>query len=110
MPTMDAYAEAIRTKVCSVCIERTGRGICGLGAWDDCALNRYLNDVVIIVNSMHDAPLHERVQELHSVICVSCRDNPDGLCKLRASLDCSLDQYFPLIVEAISDVNAQTAH
>lgn len=105
MAPLDVYAEAIRSKVCSVCLDRTGRGICGLGSWDDCALNRYLNDVVILVNSIQSDSMHDYVHELHNVVCVSCLNNADGYCKERS--DCPLDRFFPLVVEAVQEVNAR---
>lgn len=107
MAPIDLYAEAIRSKVCSVCLDRTGRGICGLGSWDDCALNRFLKDIIIVVNSIQSNSMHDYVQELHNIICASCTDNPTGKCGLRETEECPLDRYFPLVVEAVQEVNAR---
>lgn len=105
---LKAYEEAISAQVCTRCLERTGRAICGTGSWDDCALNRFLPEIVSVVNSVQSDSVHDSVHDLHKIICVSCRENVDGFCELRASLDCPLDQYFVLIVRAIQDVNART--
>jgi hypothetical protein len=104
-----AYEEAIRTKVCAHCIDRTGRGICGTQQWEDCALNRFMPEIVGIVNAVKSDSLHDYVHELRSEICVSCRDNQGGVCGLRNSLECAVDRYFPLIVEAIDEVNHRVA-
>lgn len=109
MTQMNAYEEAIRTKVCAHCIERTGRGICVTQQWEDCALNRFLPEIVGIVNAVKSDSLHDYVHELRSKICVSCKDNQDGVCGLRNTLECALDRYFPLVVEAVEQVNARVA-
>ena len=109
MTQMNAYEEAIRAKVCAHCIDRTGRGICGTQQWEDCALNRFMPQIIGIVIAVKSDSLHDYVHALRSEICVSCRDNQDGVCGLRSSLECGLDRYFPLVVEAIEEVNMQAA-
>ena len=109
MIPMNVYEQSIRTKICAHCIERTGRGICGTQQWEDCALNRFLPQIVGIVNAVKSDSLHDYVHELRSGICVSCRDNQEGVCGLRNSLECALDRYFPLVVEAIDEANHRVA-
>ncbi len=109
MTQMNAYEEAIRTKVCAHCIDRTGRGICGTQQWEDCAMNRFMPEIVGIVTAVKSDSLHDYVHELRSKICVSCKDNQEGVCGLRNSLECALDRYFPLVVEAVEQVNARVA-
>lgn len=106
---LDRYQEAITKAVCMQCMERTGRGICSIGVSEDCALNRFLPEVVSIVKTIDSELLHDYVHEFHNVICVSCRDNQDGSCKLRGTLYCPLDLYFPLIVKTIKEVQRQEA-
>lgn len=108
MPTMLEYEEAIRTRVCAHCIDRTGRGICGTQQWNDCALNRYLPEIVRIVNTVKSDSLDEYVLRLRSVICVTCKENDQGVCRLRNELDCALDRYYPLIVQTIEEVNTRS--
>jgi hypothetical protein len=105
MVTMQMYEEAIRSRVCAQCIERTGRGVCGTDAWDECALNRHLPEIVEIVRTLGSDSLHDYVHELHNVVCVSCKDNLDGRCSLREHQTCALDQYFPLVVQAVREVH-----
>lgn len=109
MVPMDVHEQSIRTKVCAHCIERTGRGMCGTQQREDCALNRFLPEIVGIVNVVKSDSLHDYVHELRSKICVSCKDNQEGVCGLRNSLECALDRYFPLVVEAVEQVNARVA-
>jgi hypothetical protein len=43
---------------------------------------------------------------LRKNVCSECRhQSSDGTCSLRRSLDCGLDRYFPLVIEAIEEVN-----
>ncbi len=106
---LDRYQVAIATEVCMQCMEHSGRGICSIGVFEDCALNRFFPEVVSIVKTIDSTMLHDYVHEFHTVICVSCRENQDGSCKLRGTPNCPLDLYFPLIVKTIKEVQRQEA-
>ena len=105
--SFERYKEALSKVVCTQCLERTGRGICSIGGTEECAINRYLPEVVSIVETIDSSSMHDYVHELHNVVCVSCRENQDGICKLRATPGCELDLYFPLIVRTIKELRAQ---
>lgn len=101
------YEEAIRTRVCTACLERTGRGICSIGQSDDCALNRFLPDVIRMVTKTKSDSLDEHVNGLHVAICTQCKQTPDGKCEERDLQECALYEYLPLVIEAVEDVNAK---
>lgn len=100
----EPYKEAITKTICVQCLQRTGQSKCGIDGADECPIIRFLPEVVGIVKAIDSTMLHDYVHELHNVICVSCRENADGNCALRGSYACELDFYFPLIVEAIKEV------
>ena len=106
---LEKYQEAITRIVCVQCLQRNGRGICGIGTTEDCSINRFLPEVVSIVKSIDSTTMHDYVHELHNVICVSCEENEEGRCTFRGSAACQLDFYFPLIVAAIKEVQANEA-
>jgi hypothetical protein len=105
-PSLERYKEALSKVVCIQCLEKTGRGICSIGGSEECAINRYLPEVVSIVETIESSTMHDYVHELHNVVCVSCRENQDGFCKLRSTPGCELDLYFPLIVQTIKKIQA----
>lgn len=107
MIQMTDYEEAIRTRVCTACLERTGRGICGIGQSDDCALNRFLPDVIRMVNMTRSDSLDDHVKRLHLTICTQCKQTPEGFCEERDLQECALYEYLPLVIEAIEEVNVK---
>jgi len=109
MTMLDQYREAILNKVCVQCLEKDGRGVCGISGSEECALIRFLPEVVNIVKTIDSTTLHDYVHELHNVVCVSCRETEDGACSERGTSGCPLDLYFPLIVDTVKDVQAREA-
>lgn len=101
------YEEAIRTRVCVACLERTGRGICGISRPEDCTLNQFMLEVIALVNSIKSESLYDYYAGFRVRVCPACKEALDGVCTVREVLDCPLDRYFPLVVESIKDVNAQ---
>jgi hypothetical protein len=109
MTLINEYVEAIRTRVCVECIYRTGRGICGDGRWEDCALNRYLSDVIDVVNTVKEKNAEASMAEFHRRICDRCKAATGGVCAIRTEAECALERYFPQIVEAVCEVDARWA-
>jgi hypothetical protein len=101
------YEEAIRTKVCSDCIMRTGKGICGSGKWMDCALNEYMAGILRVVTTVRSDSAEEYLQAFRSEVCSECRDI-DGKCRLAEGPQCALEDHFPLVIEAVWDVDTRS--
>jgi RNA polymerase subunit RPABC4/transcription elongation factor Spt4 len=102
---MDAYWEAIRQKVCAKCIDGDRKGNCLLGGDRECSLITYFPEMVEIILSVKSNYLEDYVSALRSGVCSQCKySTPDGRCRFRESVDCGLDRYFPLIVEAVESV------
>lgn len=100
---MNKYLKAIREKVCSICVDSDEKGNCKMTEEECCAVELYLDRIVQIVHSIQSERMSDYVEALHQKICVECRSDAEK-CKLRLDVNCSLDRYFPLIVETIKSV------
>ena len=101
------YWQAIRTKVCTKCIDGDGFGNCRLDPAIECALQQYLPLIVQAVSQVKSAEMEDYIRELRAITCTQCsRQSVNGYCMLRNEVDCALDRYFPLVVEAIEEVHA----
>lgn len=108
-PDVENYWQAIQQKVCAKCIDIDSLGNCLLSEGDACALRAHLSQIVEAVLSVQSMMLDPYVAALRSHVCSECRHQSfDATCSLRRSLDCGLDRYFPLVVEAIEEVNYAT--
>jgi hypothetical protein len=103
---LENYWQAIQQKVCTKCIDRDSLGNCLLSEGDACALRTHLPQIVEAILSVQSAALDPYVAALRRHVCSECRSQSfDKSCSLRRSLDCGLDRYFPLVIEAIEEVN-----
>lgn len=106
---MQEYLEAIRGRVCSVCID----GIfedehkfirCGLPKGRTCPIELYLPEVIEVVETIESPWMEDYVALLREKVCRKCQQTEEGICALRLKTDCALDTYFMLVAEAIEDV------
>ena len=101
----ERYLQAIREKICSKCIDRTSAGICAASTYEACAINRFLPEIIDIVLATGGNDIVAGVARLRETVCSVCQhQSPDGHCDLRDDVECALDRYFPLVVEAIQEV------
>jgi hypothetical protein len=101
------YMQAIREKVCAKCIDGDGAGNCRLDPVIDCAIREHLPLIVQAVSRVTSEEMEDYVRELRAITCAQCsHESVNGYCMLRKEVDCALDRYFPLVVEAIEEVNA----
>ncbi|MFQ5769152.1 MAG: hypothetical protein ACE5HX_01350 [bacterium] len=112
---MQEYLNAVRSRVCSVCIdgvfENEHKFIrCGLPADRTCPIELYLPEVIDVVETTESPRLEDYVTILRDKICASCEQTEEGVCDLRLKADCALDRYFMLVAEAIEEVQAQQAN
>lgn len=108
---MQEYLEAIRRRVCSVCIDavyRDGHQFvrCGLPAGRTCPVELYLPQVVEVVETVDSPLIEDYVTILRDKVCALCEQSPEDVCALRLQADCALDRYFMLVAEAIEEVRA----
>jgi hypothetical protein len=109
---MQEYLEAVRRRVCSVCIDGVFEDQhkfvrCGLPADRTCPIELYLPQVVDLVESIDSPRMDDYVKILRDKVCSMCEQTKEGVCELRLKADCALDRYFMLVAEAIEEVQKQ---
>ena len=101
------YLDAICCRVCKVCTERTAEGDCGLPAGVVCPIKQHLPRIVDVVHSVPGGMIKRYVPHLREHVCKRCPNlMPDGSCPVRKNIDCPLDRYFSLVVDAIEKADA----
>ncbi len=101
----ERYLQEIRQRVCAKCIDRTPTGLCVTSTYDSCAINKYLPEIIDIVLTTGGDDLDAYVARLREKVCAVCQhQSPDGRCDVRDDVECALDRYFPIVVEAIQEV------
>lgn len=102
---MDKYHKAIKENVCKFCTDSNDDGICTFSKHEICAVEFYLKKIVRIVHSIETEEISEYHNKLREEICSKCKTAENNFCYLREDANCSLDRYFPLIVETIKKVD-----
>jgi hypothetical protein len=110
-----SFWEALRSRVCSVCLDGTDDGSCGLSRnqrsqrGQSCVIERDLPRIVDTILAVRSGRMDEYVAAVEAQICGRCSEqDARGLCRLRQKGECSLSTYLPLIVDAIEEVNGPT--
>ncbi|MBI5216752.1 MAG: hypothetical protein HY960_13450 [Ignavibacteriae bacterium] len=107
---LELYWQAVQQKICAKCIDGDGTGNCRLNDREECALKSHFPQIVQTVLSIKSDHVEPYVFALRNNVCATCiHQAPDGKCQVRSSVDCGLDRYYPLVVEAIEDVRASVA-
>ena len=100
----EKYWEAIQGKICTKCVDGNSKGECLIDASEECMLKTHFSAVLASVNSVYSPSIEPYEEVLRKNVCSNCSSQPpDGRCRRRDDLSCSLDRYFPLIVEVIED-------
>ena len=104
---MDLSPEAaraiLRERVCSVCTDRLADGSCGLSASRTCAFDKHLDQIVGAVNRVRSPHIQDYVDAIRSDVCTVCEQDEQGQCEHRSNVECALDAYVILVVEAIEE-------
>lgn len=99
------YREAIRRRVCVVCLDGTDDAGCGLQGPLVCAIDEHLPR---LVETILDVRLHRTetfAAAVEARVCAHCSHRDAfGLCQLRRDGRCAVSVYLPLVVEAIDEV------
>ncbi len=100
------YWEAVQARVCTHCVDSDRKGNCRLEPGRQCALKTHFGAALDAVLSTHSEKLAPYVDSLRKNVCGVCDyHGRDGVCAVRNEIACGLDRYFPLVVEAIEDMN-----
>ncbi len=104
-----AELEAIvRNKLCRYCTDRTPEGCCGLERPEECALFRLFPQVVHAIQSTDSDNVNDYVAAIRGEVCVICQEqSTDGSCEKRHDVQCTLDAYLLLVVDAIEEATGR---
>jgi hypothetical protein len=108
MQAYQEYLDAIRCRVCTVCMDAAmfGDGLvcCGLPVGRTCPVEAHLPQVIEVVESVDSPLMEDYVKVLRDKVCAVCENSEGDFCALRLQADCALDRYFMLVAEAIEEV------
>ena len=99
----------VRNRICGVCTERTTEGQCGLESPSNCALFRLFPQVAQAIQSVKSDDIHQYIDAIRSNVCSVCQEQGrDGSCEVRQQVQCALDAYLLLVVDAIEEATGKT--
>jgi hypothetical protein len=108
-PRYQAYMEAIRRRVCAVCLDGRDDRSCGLTG-RVCAIEAHLPQVVAALSAVQSGSMLDYEAAIRAQVCPGCEHQDDqGTCRLRDHADCALDAYLSLVLDAVEDVNQRFA-
>jgi hypothetical protein len=99
----------IRNRICGVCAERSASGECGLEEPSSCALFRLFPQVAAAIQSVKSDDINPYLEAIRRNVCTVCTDQAaDGSCETRRQVQCALDAYLLLVVDAIEEATGKT--
>ena len=102
---MQDLEDALRARICSVCVDRNLEGDCHLDEEHECALFDSLPKIVKAVSNVRSDLIEDYVAAIRKTVCAKCpHQDEDGFCRVRGEVRCVLDRYLPLIVQTIEEV------
>jgi hypothetical protein len=105
-----AELEAIvRKRICGVCTSRTLSGDCGLEEPSSCALFQLFPQVAKAIQSVKSDDIQLYIDAIRRNVCSVCTGAAaDGSCETRQQVQCALDAYLLLVVDAIEEATGKT--
>jgi len=101
----DGLSDAIRRRVCAVCLDRSDDGSCGLDAQRVCALEDHFARIVEAVAAADGRGLEDCRQEIRERVCSECSlQDAEGRCGVRPRGECALDSFLPLVVDTVREM------
>ena len=101
--------EIVRNKICKLCTERTVDGGCNLEDPNGCALFRLFPQVAQAIQSVDSDEIGPYIDAIRLDVCSVCQDQAaDGPCEQRRLVQCALDSYLILVVDAIEEATGKT--
>jgi hypothetical protein len=108
MRTLPELEAILRKRICGVCTDRAADGECGREQPADCALFRLLPEVVSAIRSVDSNDIRDYIAAIRRGVCSICvLERPDGSCEERQQVQCALDAYLLLVVEAIEEATGK---
>ena len=107
--SFDELEAIVRNRICGVCTERTNEGRCGLENPSSCALFRLFPQVAQAIQSVSSSDIQQYIDAIRRNVCSVCEEQAqDGSCEARRQVQCSLDAYLLLVVDAIEEATGKT--
>ena len=107
--TIEELEQIVRARICGVCTDRTVDGDCGLEEPSSCALFRLFPQVAQAVQSVNSDDIHDYIGAIRQHVCSICSQQAsDGDCETRNAVQCSLDAYLLLVIDAIEEATGKT--
>jgi hypothetical protein len=107
--SFDELEAIVRNRICGVCTERTTEGECGLENPSNCAMFHLFPQVAQAIQSVNSNDIQPYIDAIRRNVCSVCREEAqDGSCEVRRQVQCSLDAYLLLVVEAIEEATGKT--
>jgi hypothetical protein len=102
----ERYREAVRRRVCSICLDGRDDGSCGLSGGRTCALEELLPRVVDTIREVRHTRDDAYAAAVEAKVCSRCRDQDSlGRCALRREGACALSVFLPLVVAAVAEAD-----
>ena len=106
--TTEQLETVVRERICSVCSDRTVEGECGREEPSSCALFRLFPEVAKAITNTQSDDIRDYVEAIRHGVCSVCRSEwADGSCDNRAQVQCALDAYLMLVVDAIEEATGR---
>jgi hypothetical protein len=103
-----AYREAIRRRVCAICLDGADDGRCGLAGPPACAIDEQLPRLVEAILDVRSRRHDAYAAAVEARVCSHCSHRDAlGLCRLRRDGRCTVSVYLPLVIEAVEEVGRQ---
>ena len=107
--TFEELEAIVRNRICGVCTERTTDGECGLESPSSCALFRLFPQVVQAIQSVDSNEVQPYIDAIRRNVCSVCQEQAqDGTCEARKQVQCALDAYMLLVVDAIEEATGKS--
>ena len=107
--TLAELEAIVRDRICKVCTSRTISGDCGLEEPSSCALFRLFPQVAEAIQATQSDDIHQYIEAIRHQVCAVCTDQAaDGSCETRQQVQCALDAYLLLVVDAIEEATGKT--
>src|SRR5262245_9856322 len=88
------YRTKIMDRICATCVDRNADGSCGLDPALECEVEKHLPEMLALVKGVTSDRIGDYVERLRQNVCRVCNETDgDGICGLRARVDCTLDRY-----------------
>lgn len=99
----------VRNRICRLCTDRDPAGECGLEEPSACALFRLFPQVAKAIQSVTSNDICVYIDAIRANVCSVCHDQAfDGSCETRQMVQCALDAYLLLVVDAIEEATGKT--